>query len=260
MGQRRAGFYSSKHLGLHVQRRFEQKNTSSSAIFCNKYCTYFFRLKYIIMQCHAICLRLYMYILPSLPVSSFSNQLFLFYPFISSFSIYLFLFYLHLPYPSIYLFLNSLSSFSFFIHIFFPYLTLHSLTLHSLSTVHLSSLCGVPVYIFLSVPCLPLSTSTTLCSLCTPFATFNLFLLFYLYFFGFLLYIFSLSSTFPFPLPVMRCFWPPGSGSVSQMYRSGSFISSSKNSKMGCKCMVLSKSNKQKNLEKKAFCWLLESQ
>jgi hypothetical protein len=81
--------------------------------------TRFFRLKYIVMQCHAVRLCLSIYILSSLPVSSFSNKLFLLYLFISSFSIYLFLFYLHLPYLSIYLFLLylpfpslSISSFS----------------------------------------------------------------------------------------------------------------------------------------------------
>ncbi len=67
MGQRRAGFYSSKHLGLHVKRRFEQKIPPPRQYFVTNTC--FFRLKYD----HAMSCYLSAYILPSLPVSSFSN-------------------------------------------------------------------------------------------------------------------------------------------------------------------------------------------
>ncbi len=56
----------------------------------------------------------------------------------------------------------SFSTCLFLLYLAFPSLSINLfllyLTLLSLSAVHLSSLCGVPVYFFLSVPCLPLSS------------------------------------------------------------------------------------------------------
>ncbi len=98
--------------------------------------TRFFRLKYVIMHCHAICLRLYMYILPFLPVSSslssFSFCIYLSFP---SLSIYLFLLYLYLLLLTyiflLYLTLNSPFTFSFSFYIFL--LPLPSLSTSSFS-------------------------------------------------------------------------------------------------------------------------------